>query len=433
MSNSKMLQVPETRLLPRRGLLQRRSIQLIGGLLLAALLPWAARMAVLGWDTNAVVTGSATGSALAVLLGYYLYRSVASYPGTMPGFYILPAFAVSYAAVLAGFLLFRLDYSRFIFLTGFFISSAWFLLVFVFGLRTRAMSIAVVPFGDYQSLLAIGGFDWQVLTEPVDPLDIRCYAVVADFRADLPDDWDRSLAECALRGIPTYHTKQLRESITGRVEIEHLSENSLGSLIPMSVYTRIKEMIDFATALLALAVLAVPMLLLGVAIRLDSPGPALFRQQRIGQGRKTFEILKFRTMRVDLPASEGSSRHEAMTRDDDPRITRLGRFLRRNRFDELPQIINILRGEMSWIGPRPEAIVLSAWYQNELPFYSYRHIVKPGITGWAQVRQGHVTEVDSVLEKLHYDFYYVKNFSPWLDIVIVFLTIRTILTGFGSR
>lgn len=428
-----MLQVPETRLLPRRGLLQRRSIQLVGGLALAALLPWAARMSVLGWAGNTVVTASAIGSAWAVLLGYYVYRSVASYPGTLPGFYILPAFAAAYAAVLAGFVLLRLDYSRFVFLFGFTVSSAWYLLVFVFNMRTRAMVIGVVPFGDYRSLLDVPGFDWPVLARATEPLEVPYDAIVADFRADLPDEWDRALATCALRGIPTYHTKQLRESITGRVEIEHLSENSLGSLIPLSVYKRIKGTADFTAALVAVIALAAPMLILAAAIRLDSPGPALFKQKRVGRGGTTFEIFKFRTMRVEEPRHDGPSRAHAMTQNDDPRVTRLGRFLRRNRIDELAQIINILRGEMSWIGPRPEALVLSEWYQNELPFYSYRHIVKPGITGWAQVRQGHVTEVDSVLEKLHYDFYYVKNFSPWLDIVIVFLTIRTMLTGFGSR
>jgi lipopolysaccharide/colanic/teichoic acid biosynthesis glycosyltransferase len=114
-------------------------------------------------------------------------------------------------------------------------------------------------------------------------------------------------------------------------------------------------------------------------------------------------------------------------------VTRLGRFLRISRLDELPQVINILRGEMSWIGPRPEALPLSHWYQDELPFYYYRHIVYPGITGWAQVNQGHVTEVDRVLEKLHYDFYYIKNFSAWLDILILLKTVRTMLTGFGAK
>jgi lipopolysaccharide/colanic/teichoic acid biosynthesis glycosyltransferase len=126
-------------------------------------------------------------------------------------------------------------------------------------------------------------------------------------------------------------------------------------------------------------------------------------------------------------------RAEAVTQDEDHRVTRIGKFLRRYRIDELPQIINILKGEMSWIGPRPEAVALSLWYEKELPFYRYRHIVRPGITGWAQVTQGHVANVDEVLWKLQYDFYYIKNFSFWVDVLIVARTIRTVLTGFGAR
>ncbi len=118
---------------------------------------------------------------------------------------------------------------------------------------------------------------------------------------------------------------------------------------------------------------------------------------------------------------------------NDERITRLGRLLRHSRIDELPQIINILKGEMSWIGPRPEASILAEWYEGELPFYSYRHVVRPGITGWAQVNQGHVVEVGDVHEKLQYDFYYIKNFSLWFDVSIVLLTVKTILTGSGAK
>jgi lipopolysaccharide/colanic/teichoic acid biosynthesis glycosyltransferase len=123
----------------------------------------------------------------------------------------------------------------------------------------------------------------------------------------------------------------------------------------------------------------------------------------------------------------------AMTGDGDERITRVGRILRKFRLDELPQIFNIMKGEMSWIGPRPEAEVLSRWYQSEIPFYRYRHVVKPGISGWAQVNQGHVADVEQVHRKLQYDFYYIKYFSPWLDLLILLRTIKTILTGFGSR
>jgi lipopolysaccharide/colanic/teichoic acid biosynthesis glycosyltransferase len=129
----------------------------------------------------------------------------------------------------------------------------------------------------------------------------------------------------------------------------------------------------------------------------------------------------------------GEARSLAITRERDDRITPIGRFLRKSRIDELPQIINVLRGEMSWIGPRPEAAILSRWYEEEIPFYRYRHIVRPGIAGWAQVCQGHVADVDEVRSKLHYDFYYIKQYSPWIDLLIVVRTIRTMMTGYGAR
>jgi lipopolysaccharide/colanic/teichoic acid biosynthesis glycosyltransferase len=127
------------------------------------------------------------------------------------------------------------------------------------------------------------------------------------------------------------------------------------------------------------------------------------------------------------------NKHRGELLVDEDRITRVGRFLRRHRLDELPQIFNILKWQMSWIGPRPEAELLSVWYADEIPFYRYRHVVKPGISGWAQVNQGHVAGVDDVYVKLQYDFYYVKYFSPWLDLLIFLRTIKTMLTGFGSR
>jgi lipopolysaccharide/colanic/teichoic acid biosynthesis glycosyltransferase len=167
-----------------------------------------------------------------------------------------------------------------------------------------------------------------------------------------------------------------------------------------------------------------------VAIRLDSRGPALFRQKRVGHAGKSITVYKFRTMRDAL---EDGERESAITSDGDERITRVGKVLRTLRLDELPQIFNILKWQMSWIGPRPEAQVLSVWYTSEIPFYRYRHVVKPGISGWAQVNQGHVAEVDEVHRKLQYDFYYIKYFSPWLDLLILLRTIKTMLTGFGSR
>jgi lipopolysaccharide/colanic/teichoic acid biosynthesis glycosyltransferase len=126
-------------------------------------------------------------------------------------------------------------------------------------------------------------------------------------------------------------------------------------------------------------------------------------------------------------------RKSLATDDSDPRITRVGRVIRKYRIDELPQIINILLGQMSWIGPRPEPEILTRWFVAEIPYYRYRHVVKPGISGWAQVNLGYVSGVDGINTKLQYDFYYIKYFSPWLDILILFRTIKTMLTGYGSR
>ena len=137
-----------------------------------------------------------------------------------------------------------------------------------------------------------------------------------------------------------------------------------------------------------------------------------------------------------IPADQGeivSDRHAAMTSEGDLRITKVGAFLRRTRLDEFPQILNVLKGEMSWIGPRPEADVLSQWYKAEVPFYGYRHVVKPGISGWAAVNQGHVANIEDIRLKLQYDLYYIKYYSFWLDVLIVFRTIRTMVTGFGHK
>jgi lipopolysaccharide/colanic/teichoic acid biosynthesis glycosyltransferase len=252
--------------------------------------------------------------------------------------------------------------------------------------------------------------------------------VVADLRADLAPEWERLLANCALKGLPVYHSKQVVESLTGRVEIEHLSENSLGSLLPSSIYLRFKRACDTLFVLVAGPALLCIGCIVALLIKAEDGGPILFTQSRVGHRGDVFKIYKFRTMRMESGGAGGD-----FTRGEDPRITRIGRFLRRYRIDELPQALNILRGDMSWIGPRPESLPLSEWYEERIPFYSYRHIVRPGITGWAQVQQGYAAELEAVTGKLHYDFFYIKHFSPWLDLLVTAKTIRTVLTGFGAR
>jgi lipopolysaccharide/colanic/teichoic acid biosynthesis glycosyltransferase len=291
--------------------------------------------------------------------------------------------------------------------------------------RVRRAHLLLLPFGNAENLLANTQADWSIAhSSTVLPAGIS--GVVADLRADLTPTWQKLLAHAALEGLPVYHWKQVAESLTGKVAIEHLSENNLGSLLPSSVYLRFKQLIDMAGATLALPFFLPIIGLAALAIRLTDGGPVLFRQERMGFRGQPFVMVKLRTMHT---SGEGA----AFTTESDARITPVGRFLRRYRIDELPQIINILRGDMSWIGPRPESMELADWYEGEVPFYAYRHIVRPGISGWAQVNQGNVAEIEAATGKLRYDFYYIKYFSPWLDVLIVARTIRTVFTGFGAR
>jgi lipopolysaccharide/colanic/teichoic acid biosynthesis glycosyltransferase len=371
-------------------------------------------------------------AAVAHVLGYFAYRRFDVFPGMVATGAILPTFIVSYSAVFTTVFLLRLDYSGLLIVVSLAASVSWHFFASLIAQRLFPFCLAVVLGGIANRVIGLPGVSWTVLEAPGVPLS-GVQGVVVDLRADLPDSWDRFISDCALAGIPVYHVKQVLESLTGRVEIEHLSENALGSLNPNQAFLLVKQAMDWLSALAGLIVLSPLFLVTAIAIRLDSPGPVIFRQERMGYRGRTFTVFKFRTMSDDAQVDLVDETERAMTRDADARVTRLGAILRRTRIDELPQVINILRGEMSWIGPRPEALPLSRWYEAELPFYRYRHIVRPGITGWAQVNQGHVTALDDVLEKLHYDFYYIKNFSLWLDLVIVVRTLVIVFTGFGAK
>ncbi len=416
----------------RPGRLHRLRFQLGGCLLLAAVIPYFVRLIALP-DAGLAMPLDQTlfGSIVAIILGTWLFRSVSTYPGVEKTAYVVPAFTLSFTALLLFLFVTRVEYNRTLLLAGYFLSIAWYLTVLSRLQRQAALRIGVLPFGDNDRLRAIGGVTWVSLADPADPAD-GLDAVTTDLRADVPSDWDRRLADFALEGVPVYHTKHLMESLTGRVELEHLSENSFGSLAPVSAFMSFKTVIDWLTAIAAGILILPGLIAVAIAIRMTSPGPALFKQQRIGYKGRRFTVYKFRTMTHATPDHQGALA-AAMTRPRDSRVTPIGRILRHTRIDELPQIINILKGEMSWIGPRPEAEVLSRWYEAELPFYRYRHIVRPGITGWAQVCQGHVIDIGDVRSKLHYDFYYIKHYSAWIDLLIIVRTIRTVITGFGSR
>jgi lipopolysaccharide/colanic/teichoic acid biosynthesis glycosyltransferase len=376
------------------------------------------------FDTSMLAT------TMAFILGFLIFRKVTAFPGVRASAYIFASFAVAYAIAALYFMLLRTPVS-FVQLGISFVSTLvlYYSMFFVVPLARRP-ELWVIPAGDLRWLGHIDNVQWRLIASPAEGQNSAA-PVVVDLRNTLSPDWERFITDCALAGRSIYNAKDVAESMTGRVLIDHLSENTFSSTGPSAIYGPLKRYVDFAMAFIAVLVLAPLLLLVAILVRAGSPGPALFKQQRMGYRGHTFTIYKFRTMRP-LTDAERSSGTAFMVHDEQ-RITGLGKFLRKWRIDELPQIINILRGEMSWIGPRPEAIELSRSYEANLSFYRYRHIVRPGLTGWAQINQGHVVGVAQADMKLQYDFFYVKHFSLWLDVLVVLKTIRVILTGFGSR
>lgn len=364
--------------------------------------------------------------ALAMVLGL---RRCGFYPGTTVARWILPVLGTLYAVFLAAVAIFRIEYSGQILLLSFLATLAARYAIETLQIRAKDLFYCVVPGGRAEIV-------HDLLKTPTIPLpsssfaDLPPGAIVADLHAELAPEWERLLAEAAIAGKPVYHYKQVWEAETGRVQIDHLSENSFGALVPGLVYQKLKRLIDLIASALALPFAAPLLGICAILIKLDGPGPVFFRQRRMGFRGEVFEVLKLRTMNV---GHDGEDREQSVTQANDQRITRIGRFLRQSRLDELPQIVNIIRGQMSWIGPRPEAVCLSQWYESEIPFYRYRHIVRPGITGWAQINQGHVSSLDEIDSKLQYDFYYIKNLSYWLDIIIALRTLRVVVSGFGAK
>ncbi|HET9437496.1 MAG TPA: sugar transferase [Gaiellaceae bacterium] len=222
------------------------------------------------------------------------------------------------------------------------------------------------------------------------------------------------------------------EHAFGRVPVSCLSPRWFLSLLHLNqrAYPRVvKRVLDVIVALLGLLVTAPALPVIAVLVRRSGPGGVLFRQQRLGEGGRTFEIIKFRTM-VDGAEADGEA---VWARRDDPRVTDVGRFLRRTRLDEVPQLWNVLRGDMSIVGPRPERPEFVDILNSEIPYWTRRHFVKPGITGWAQVRRGYADDVDGTADKFAYDLYYLKHRSLVLDLAVILMTARTLVSGSGAH
>lgn len=380
------------------------------------------------WHLNVAESNTLMANSVAYCVSFFVLHKFKRFPGTRSLPFIIPTILTAWFVVFSILLFLREEnYTRQILMYSFLLANFWAFAGTFFSRRFTKPKLALVPFGRALELVDTEHAIITLLDET--DLDGRRYdGVVADLHSDdLPSEWERFLARCTLARIPVFHTQQLTESLTGRVKIDHLSENSFGSLQPSAFYSSFKRVIDFLCVFLLIPVFAPIMLVTAVAVKLDSKGGIFYTQRRMGYRGKAFTMYKFRSMRNDIEGKGFTAGEE------DPRITKVGAIIRKYRIDELPQILNVLKGDMSFIGPRPESLELSLWYEKDVSFFSYRHVVRPGLSGWAQVNQGYAAEVEGMIVKLQYDFYYIKHFSLWLDILIVVKTIRTILTGFGAR
>ena len=256
----------------------------------------------------------------------------------------------------------------------------------------------------------------------------RIIVALEDRRNVLPT---RDLVRLRVQGVRIEDAHSIMSALTGRVWLETVKPSwfVFSDGFRRSALTLvIKRAVDLASGIAGLILTSPVMLLVAIVIRLDSRGPILYRQTRVGLRGKCFQVLKFRSMREDAEAAGAQWATER-----DPRITRVGRFLRTYRLDELPQFLNVIRGEMSLVGPRPERPEFVDSLRKQISYYDERHSVRPGVTGWAQVQYSYGNTLEDAVRKLEYDLFYLKNVSTFFDCAIILDTVRIVLTGKGSK
>ena len=368
----------------------------------------------------------ATAAAYAIV--WYCGRRLEAFPRvTLQGNigYIAPVAAIAYATIAVLLLLMRSDYSRVQLFGSGFLAILWMAFVGQLKARYLARNYAVLPSSLVEAMPGLPTCHWLPF-ENVERDGIRVDAIVADLGAGLTERQISAQAGAAIAGVPVLDRRYIVETLTGRTPLGGLTPNEFGALLPSRQYLVVRRSIEFLLTVLFVPVFLPMLAVVALAIRLDSPGPIFFIQTRVGRRGRSFRMIKFRTM---FHGASGPS----FTAQGDTRITRVGWFLRRSRLDELPQFINVLKGDMSWVGPRPEALDLEQSYVRDIPHFALRSIIRPGITGWAQINQGYAHAHDEMRSKLEYDLFYLKHCSLWLDLVIVLRTFTVLFGGAGAR
>ena len=367
------------------------------------------------------------GALIGYLISSVTLHNLGRFPGNRPLSYMIPVLTVSLLSITAGIIFTRIDYSRSVLLLSLCVVPIVTYSEFKLRQHLQTGRYAVIPFGFYQELIRLNPSKFYALEEPslTTPDTI---GIIVDSNEQLPAEWQQFIAAELSKDTPVMDSVAAYESISGKSPLHHYGELAGHELLPSQAYLTAKRLLE-SSLILATSPVTVPFIIIvAIAVKLESKGPAFFVQRRVGKGGREFSMYKIRSMRTDSEVNGAQFAGE-----DDPRITRIGKFIRKMRIDELPQFLNILKGDMALIGPRPEQAAFVKEFEQVIPLYSFRHIVRPGITGWAQVTHGYAADEDETREKLAHDFYYVKNLSIWLDLDIVFKTIKTMLTGFGAR
>lgn len=378
------------------------------------------------------VLGGTEFTIVATAIGYsvvwYCGRRLDAFPrATLQGNigYVAPIAILTYAVIATILLLLRLDYSRVQFFGSGLLTLLWMGAVAQLRARYLIRTYAVIPRTSIADMPAVPTCRWIDLDQ-VQSEALRVDAIVADLGADLGEEHLAALADAAIAGVPVLDRRYIVETLTGRIPLGGLTPNEFGSLLPSRQYLVVRRLVELGLTVLLLSMILPVLLIVAVVVRLDSPGPVFFVQTRVGRRGRAFRMIKFRTM---FHGAAGPSFTNAL----DARVTRVGGYLRKCRLDELPQVFNILRGEMSWVGPRPEAATLEKGYVRDIAHFALRGIVRPGVTGWAQINQGYAHAPDEMRSKLEYDLYYLKHCSLWLDLVIILRTFAVVFRGIGAR
>jgi sugar transferase (PEP-CTERM system associated) len=273
--------------------------------------------------------------------------------------------------------------------------------------------------------------DKGALAQLAQELRVHDVVVAVDEARGAGTGFVEDLIHCRFQGRGVYDAGGFFERVLRRIPLAHLRGSELAfcdEVRPTLVGTFLKRAFDVAVASVLLLFAAPLMLVIALLVRLDSKGPIFYRQERVGKNGKKYALWKFRSMRTD--AEQGGA---VWAKANDDRVTRAGRFIRKTRLDELPQVFNVLEGSMSFVGPRPERPIFVEQLKAQIPFYGLREAVKPGITGWAQIRYPYGASVEDARNKLEFDLYYLKNGSLILDLAIIFHTVRHVLLGRGAR